>query len=50
MPDMIIHEIVRFISSTQPRCGCLKLLIANACMMGIDGLRAGSQVLAFQFA
>ena len=31
--QMIIDEVVRFISSTQFRCGCLELLIARACMM-----------------
>ena len=37
VPSMIIDEIVRFISSTQFHCGCLKLLIANVCMMGTPG-------------
>ena len=35
--SMIIDDFVRFISSTQSPCECLKLLIANACMMGIPG-------------
>ena len=45
--SMIIDDFVRFISSTQSHCGCLKLLIANACMMGIPDQPPST---VFQFA